>query len=248
MRKKRLPRRALAAVTAGLLLTVAAPALAQTRPETPPPASPGPSPAPPRPSAPDDAAAHGAPDAPAAHGLRAFQRRYGLAPTGRVDSATAHLLRAAPDSVLRAAFTSPSDLGPEQLAHARTVIGVGKGAGLPEQGQVIALMTAMQESTFVNHTTPVDNDSLGVFQQRPSMGWGTPEEITHVPTASRSFYGLPSPSSNAGLLQIDGWESMDPGRACQAVQRSAHPDRYARWEEFARELLEQEGPDADPIP
>ncbi|MFH9607503.1 peptidoglycan-binding domain-containing protein [Streptomyces sp. NPDC017448] len=231
MRMNRLTRRLLTALAAGLLLTAAAPAHAA-------PAPPGsPSPQPP-----------GSPHSPGAHGLRAFQQSYGLPPTGRVDLATAHLLKTAPDSELRAFFAAPTDLGPEQLAHARTVIGVGKGAELSDEAQVIALMTAMQESKFVNYTSPVDHDSLGVFQQRPSMGWGTAAQITHVPTASKSFYGLPSPSANPGLLQIDGWESMEPGRACQAVQRSAHPDRYAQWEEFAQELLEQEGPDADPIP
>lgn len=225
MRMNRLPRRMLAAVAAGFLLTAAAPAHADPAP-------------PPSP----------APQAPGAHGLPAFQKSYGLPPTGRIDTATAHLLKTAPDSELRAFFAAPSDLGPEQLAHARTVIGVGKGADLSEEAQIIALMTAMQESKFVNHTTAVDHDSLGVFQQRPSMGWGTPTQITHVPTASKSFYGLPSPSANPGLLQIDGWESMDPGDVCQAVQRSAYPDRYAQWEDFARDLLAQEGPDADPIP
>ncbi|WP_425338031.1 peptidoglycan-binding protein [Streptomyces anulatus] len=220
----RLPRRMLAAVAAGFLLTAAAPAHADPAP-------------PPSP----------APQAPGAHGLRAFQESYGLPPTGRTDTVTAHLLKTAPDSELRTFFAAPSDLGPEQLAHARTVIGVGKGAELPEEAQIIALMTAMQESKFVNFTSAVDHDSLGVFQQRPSMGWGTPSQITHVPTASKSFYGLPSPSANPGLLQIDGWESMEPGHVCQAVQRSAHPDRYAQWGDFARELLEQEGPDADPI-
>ncbi|MFE7457048.1 peptidoglycan-binding protein [Streptomyces sp. NPDC057554] len=219
-RKTGLRRRALAVLTAVLLLTAPITAHA-TEPAPPPPT--------------------------AAQGLRAFQQSYGLAPTGLVDPATAHLLKAAPDSELRTVFADPSDLGPEQLAHARTVIGVGKGAELPEQGQVIALMTAMQESKFVNYTTPVDHDSLGVFQQRPSMGWGTPQQITHVPTASKSFYGLPSPTSNPGLLQIKDWESMDPGAACQAVQRSAHPDRYAQWERFARDLLEREGPTVDPI-
>ncbi|WP_329159995.1 peptidoglycan-binding protein [Streptomyces anulatus] len=225
MRTNRLPRRVLAAVAAGFLLTAAAPAHADPAP-------------PPSP----------APQAPGAHGLRAFQQSYGLPATGRVDTATARLLRSAPDSELRVFFAAAADLGPEQLAHARTVIGVGKGAELSEEAQVIALMTAMQESKFVNYTSPVDHDSLGVFQQRPSMGWGTPAQITHVPTAAKSFYGLPSPSANPGLLQIDGWESMEPGDVCQAVQRSAHPDRYAQWEDFARDLLEQEGPDADPIP
>lgn len=181
------------------------------------------------------------------HGLRAFQTAHGLAPTGSVDAATARSLNAAPDSELREVFVAASDLGPEELANARTVIGVGKGAQIPEQGQVIALMTAMQESKFVNYLTPVDHDSLGIFQQRPSTGWGTPEQITDVATSSKSFYGVAPFGSNPGLIQIAGWETMPPGEVCQAVQVSAYPDRYAQWERFARDLLAQEGPTVDPI-
>jgi len=182
------------------------------------------------------------------HGLKWFQAQHGLRTTGSVDAATAKALQEAPDSELHKVFVSPADLGPEELANARTVIGVGKGAQIPEQGQVIALMTAMQESKFVNYTTPVDHDSLGVFQQRPSTGWGTPEQITDVPTSSKSFYGVAPFGSNPGLIQIQGWETMPPGEVCQAVQRSAFPDRYAQWEQFARDLLTQEGPTVPPIP
>lgn len=190
-------------------------------------------------------------DAPAGdhgHGLKWFQARHGLDATGSVDTATAKALQQAPDSQLRRAFRTSADLGPEELANARTVIGVGKGAGIPEQGQVIALMTAMQESKFVNYTEPVDHDSLGIFQQRPSTGWGTPEQITDVPTSSKSFYGVAPFGSNPGLIQIAGWETMPPGEVCQAVQRSAYPDRYAQWEQFARDLLAAEGPTVPPIP
>lgn len=190
-------------------------------------------------------------DAPAGergHGLEWFQARHGLEATGAVDAATAKALQQAPDAELRQAFRTSADLGPEELANARTVIGVGKGAGIPEQGQVIALMTAMQESKFVNYTEPVDHDSLGIFQQRPSTGWGTPEQITDVPTSSKSFYGVAPFGSNPGLIQIAGWETMPPGEVCQAVQRSAYPDRYAQWEQFARDLLAQEGPTVPPIP
>ncbi|NLU70965.1 peptidoglycan-binding domain-containing protein [Streptomyces sp. HNM0574] len=181
------------------------------------------------------------------NGLRRFQVRHGLPATGRVDRRTAAALGKASDAEMDEVFRTAEDLGPEQRAHARRVIGVGKGAGIPGQGQVIALMTAMQESRFVNHTTPLDNDSLGIFQQRPGMGWGTPEELTDVVTASKLFYGVAPDAANPGLLQISGWRSMPPGDACQAVQRSSHPGRYAQWEEFARELLATEGPSADPV-
>lgn len=189
-----------------------------------------------------------APAASAGHGLKWFQERHGLPRTGSVDGATARALRQAPDAELRRTFRTAADLGPEELANARTVIGVGKGAQIPEQGLVIALMTAMQESKFVNYLTPVDHDSLGIFQQRPSTGWGTPEQITDVATSSKSFYGVAPFGSNPGLIQIDGWQTMPPGDVCQAVQVSAYPDRYAQWEQFARDLLAQEGPTVPPIP
>lgn len=54
--------------------------------------------------------------------------------------------------------------------------------------------------------------------------------------------------SNPGLIQIDGWQTMPPGDVCRAVQVSAFPDRYAQWEQFARDLLAQEGPSVPPIP
>ncbi|MGH4030302.1 peptidoglycan-binding domain-containing protein [Actinomycetota bacterium Odt1-20B] len=182
------------------------------------------------------------------HGLKWFQEQHGLPRTGEVDARTARALAKAPDAELHRTFRTAADLGPEELANARTVIGVGKGAGIPEQGQVIALMTAMQESKFVNYLTPVDHDSLGIFQQRPSAGWGTPEQITDVPTSSKSFYGVADFGHNPGLLQIAGWETMPPGDVCQAVQVSAFPDAYAQWEGFARDLLAQEGPTVPPVP
>lgn len=181
-------------------------------------------------------------------GLAQFQKAHGLKPTGRINASTSKTLHAAPDAEVAKYFKTAEDLDPTQREHARIVIGVGKGAGFSDQGQVIALMTAMQESKFVNYTEPVDHDSLGIFQQRPSMGWGTPEQITHVPTSSKSFYGVAPFGSNPGLKQINGWETMPPGEAAQAVQRSAYPDRYAQWEGFARDFLAAEGPTVEPIP
>lgn len=181
-------------------------------------------------------------------GLREFQAAHGLRPTGHVNAATSNALGNATGAEVSRYFQTAEDLDPTQLANARTVIGVGKGAAaISEQGQVIALMAAMQESKFVNYTEPVDHDSLGIFQQRPSTGWGTPEQLTDVVYASKLFYGVAPTSSNPGLLQIDGWETMPPGDAAQAVQVSAYPDAYAQWETFARDLLAQESPTVEPI-
>ncbi|MGO1399467.1 hypothetical protein BSP109_01392 [Brevibacterium sp. Mu109] len=143
------------------------------------------------------------------------------------------------------AYTTVAQLSPEQVENARTIIAVGRGADIPDQGIVIALMTAMQESSMLNLDYG-DRDSLGLFQQRPAMAWGTPEDIMDPVYSSKSFYGVNPEGPNPGLLQIDGWESMAPGDAAQAVQRSAYPDLYAQWEELARDLLSQNG-DVAPI-
>ena len=98
-------------------------------------------------------------------------------------------------------------------------------------------MTAAQESTLRNLDYG-DRDSLGLFQQRPSMGWGTPAQVRDPAYAAAAFYGGPaSPTRNRGLLGVAGWESMPLTVAAQAVQRSAFPNAYARWEDDARAWL-----------
>ncbi len=89
-----------------------------------------------------------------------------------------------------------------------------------------------------------DLDSLGLFQQRPSQGWGAPEEVLDPVQAATAFYvghGEPSAGGALGLLDIVGWESMSVTQAAQAVQQSAHPDHYAKWEAQARAWLSELG-------
>lgn len=138
----------------------------------------------------------------------------------------------------QASAQSASDLSAEQVANVKTIIKVGKDNKIPKQGVKIALMTAQQESTLRNLDYG-DRDSLGLFQQRPSTGWGTPQQIQDPVYASESFYGVNKDGSNPGLLQVKGWESMDPAAAAQAVQKSAYPSAYAQWEGLADELLTQ---------
>ncbi|WP_181274319.1 hypothetical protein [Brevibacterium oceani] len=137
------------------------------------------------------------------------------------------------------------DLTSEQTDNARTIIGVGKGADLSKQAQKIAVMTALQESSLRN-LDGGDKDSSGLFQQRPSMGWGTVEQVTDPVYASQSFYGVNPDSPNPGLTQIDGWKDMEPGDAAQAVQGSAFPDEYAKWEPVAADLV-NDNQDVDDI-
>ena len=81
-----------------------------------------------------------------------------------------------------------------------------------------------------------DRDSLGLFQQRPSNGWGTADEVRDPVRAAKAFYGGasdPNGSNTRGLLDIPGWQSMTFTQAAQAVQISAYPDAYAQWEKPA---------------
>jgi LysM repeat protein len=124
----------------------------------------------------------------------------------------------------------------EQEGNARTIISVGRGLGVSDYGLVIGLSAAMQESSLRNINYG-HLDSKGLFQQRPSSGWGTVEQLTDASYASRLFFGGPSNPNRGvtrGLLEITGWSSMTVTQAAQAVQISAYPDAYAKWETSAR--------------
>jgi LysM repeat protein len=126
-------------------------------------------------------------------------------------------------------------LNDERRANARIIIDVGRELGVPDYGIVIALATAMQESSLRNINWG-DRDSLGLFQQRPSSGWGTAEQIMDPVYSSRLFYGGPSNPNRGrtrGLLDIAGWQNMALTDAAQRVQISAFPLAYAKWEPSA---------------
>lgn len=136
-----------------------------------------------------------------------------------------------------------AQLTDEMRQHARIIVDVGRSLGVPEQGLVVALAAAAQESGLRN-VQHGDRDSLGLFQQRPSQGWGTPEEVLDPTRAATAFFGgsaNPNPGRTRGLLDIDGWESMTVTQAAQAVQLSAHPDLYAKWEQQAKAWLAELG-------
>jgi LysM repeat protein len=108
---------------------------------------------------------------------------------------------------------------------------------------VIALAAAAQESGLRN-VGHGDRDSLGLFQQRPSQGWGTPEQVLDPVRAAAAFYGGPdSPTVGTapGLLDVEGWASLPLADAAQAVQHSGHPGHYARWEASAQRWLAELG-------
>ncbi|GAB3255264.1 hypothetical protein GCM10027448_23070 [Nocardioides dilutus] len=118
-------------------------------------------------------------------------------------------------------------LDPEQAEHAGLITAIAVSRGLPARAASIALATAYQESDLHN-LEGGDRDSLGLFQQRPSQGWGEPEQILDPVYATNAFYDA--------LVKVDGYQSMEITVAAQAVQRSAFPGAYADHEEDARAL------------
>jgi len=142
---------------------------------------------------------------------------------------------AAPVSAAPAAGTSAAPITDEMAANARIIIQVGRRLGVPDRGIVVALAAAAQESGMRNIDYG-DRDSVGIFQQRPSTGWGTDAQLLNVDHAAQLFYGGPSNPNKGktrGLLDIPGWQGMTVAAAAQAVQISAFPDAYAKWESSA---------------
>ncbi|MFV2104295.1 hypothetical protein [Micromonospora sp. LOL_024] len=124
------------------------------------------------------------------------------------------------------------DLGDEQVANVRAIVAATKKAGMDERAAVVAIGTALQESKLENlgHLGDRnDHDSQGLFQQRPTSGWGTVEQITDPEYATLAFL--------KGLEQVDGWRDMPLTVAAQTVQVSAYPDHYAQWEQQAADLV-----------
>ncbi|MEU3273186.1 hypothetical protein ABZ639_20305 [Saccharomonospora sp. NPDC006951] len=119
--------------------------------------------------------------------------------------------------------------GPHETQNAATIVAVGKQLNVSEHGQVVAVATAMQESGLRNLDWG-DRDSLGLFQQRPSMGWGTPEQVTDPAYSATKFY--------EGLMQVPGWENMALTDAAQVVQKSGFPYAYAKHEPTARVIVD----------
>ncbi|MGC4998416.1 C40 family peptidase [Streptomyces sp. DT195] len=143
-------------------------------------------------------------------------------------AAVATQVQAVLDGADKGAVSVPGlDAPAEQVPNAKTIQATGVAMNIPARGQVVALATALQESRLRNLTYG-DRDSLGLFQQRPSQGWGTANQILDPVHASTKFY--------EGLKKVSGWQSLSVAQAAQAVQRSGYPDAYAKWEPLATAL------------
>nr|WP_329111282.1 hypothetical protein [Micromonospora sp. NBC_01699] len=130
-----------------------------------------------------------------------------------------------------------------QMDNAATIVKVGTKLGIPRQGLIVAIATAMQESNLYNLANPAlpesldypnqgtgyDYDSVGLFQQRTSSGWGAVADLMKPAYAAQAFF--------EALLQIPGWQQMSVSGAAQAVQVSAFPDAYAQHEDRATTIV-----------
>jgi hypothetical protein len=141
-----------------------------------------------------------------------------------------------PSPVCEAHAGSQARLAPEQMANAATIAAVGIRGGLPVRAVQVALATALQESKLRN-LSGGDRDSVGLFQQRPSQGWGEPQQLMDARFAANAFY--------AALVKVRGWQAMDVADAAQAVQRSAYPDAYTQWSDTADTLARALAGEAD---
>lgn len=121
----------------------------------------------------------------------------------------------------------------DQVRNAAIIIQVGQELKVPARGWVIAIATALQESALSNLPdlgARNDHDSIGVFQQRPSQGWGTPDQLADPAYQARKFY--------AKLVKVTGWQTLPLTIAAQRVQVSAYPDAYAKHEPKAADIVD----------
>ncbi|MBD8727828.1 hypothetical protein IFT45_07770 [Frigoribacterium sp. CFBP 13707] len=151
-------------------------------------------------------------------------------------SSTASGTTSAPATTVVATSATPLTVGTaltaEQQGNARTIIRVGRELGVGDRAIVVALAAAAQESSLRNIDWG-DRDSVGLYQQRPSTGWGTVAQLTDPVHATKLFFGgrtNPNVGKTRGLLDVKGWSGMSLTAAAQAVQLSAHPTAYAKWE------------------
>ncbi|WP_433079695.1 hypothetical protein ACQP1P_40900 [Dactylosporangium sp. CA-052675] len=134
-------------------------------------------------------------------------------------------------------------LNQTQMNNAAAIVRQGRAQGMPEKGLVVAVATAMQESDLYNVASPAvpssmklphdavstDHDSVGLFQQRASQGWGSVAELMDPAHSAALFY--------SALARVSGWQNMSVTAAAQAVQRSAYPGAYQKHADRAAQVV-----------
>lgn len=150
---------------------------------------------------------------------------FGIALKPPVSNGPAALCGALP---VGSALPDGGTLNTEQAANASIIVAVARQTGAGAAGAVDAVDAAFQESGLTN-IPGGDRDSVGLFQERPSQGWGSPAQILDPVYATTQFF--------THLLATPDWQSLSPGDAAQAVERSAFPDLYNRWVQVATQLV-----------
>ncbi|MEE6260087.1 hypothetical protein [Plantactinospora sonchi] len=131
------------------------------------------------------------------------------------------------------------DLDDDQWDNAREIVRVARQQDVGPRGAVIGVATSLQESKLRNlgHLGAWnDHDSLGLFQQRPSSGWGAPDQLTDRDYSASAFFN--------GLKRVNDWRDLPLTDAAQAVQVSAYPFAYAQWEDQAADIVAHVWPHA----
>ncbi|WP_348651156.1 hypothetical protein [Micromonospora sp. WMMD882] len=177
---------------------------------------------------------------------RSFQRGGSAAVTpGGTASPLATLSPARPTEPARP--TPVAGLSQAQMDNAKTIVDVGVRLRMPRRALVVAVATALQESDLRNLASDRlpessryphqgsgdDHDSVGLFQQRPSSGWGSVRELMQPAYASRAFY--------LALREVSGWQRLSVTAAAQSVQKSAYPHAYAKHEHRATAIVDALG-------
>ncbi|NUS42813.1 MAG: hypothetical protein HOQ24_03845 [Mycobacteriaceae bacterium] len=119
-----------------------------------------------------------------------------------------------------------------QWENAKSIVHAVEDRNLPPYAAVISIATALQESKLYNLTVAVDHDSLGLFQQRPSCGWGSPDQVTNPNYAANAFL-------NALQQVVPDFQKTPLWQAAQNTQQSAFPFAYAQWQDQAAKIVSQ---------
>jgi hypothetical protein len=146
---------------------------------------------------------------------------------GLVAAAAVWIAGRSPAAAAPACGVSGYILTTEQAQNAAIIAAVAYQKGMPNHAVTVALAAALQE-TKLRNLPYGDRDSVGLFQQRPSEGWGTAAQIMDPSYAASAFYGH--------LATVPGWQTMAVTDAVQSVQHSADPGAYSAWEAEARDL------------
>lgn len=150
----------------------------------------------------------------------------------------------APVGTSNQSIEAPAEYQEDQVTNAKLIDEVARSVGAPGEATRLAILVSIDETDLTN-LDGGDRDSAGLFQQRPSQGWGTLEQVTDPEHATKSFLLGPKHDGSGGLIAVDGWQSMEPAEAAWQVQRSESRTATAEHYDEVDPILERAGLDLD---